>query len=50
MSKLSNLIMNLNEIMEEYAEIKEEAIQEVQSGVVQEEETKTETEQEAEET
>ena len=32
MSESSNLIPNLNEIMEEYVENEEEAIQEVQSG------------------
>ena len=50
MCEPSNLIPNLNEIIKEYVENKEEAIQEVQSGVVQEEETRTETEQEIEET
>ena len=43
----SNIILNLNEIMEEYAEIEEEVVQEFQSGVVQEEErpeTRTKTE------
>ena len=47
MSKPSNLIQNLNEIMEEYAENKE-TTQELQSRSVQEEEqgeTRTETEQ-----
>ena len=49
----SNLIPNLNEIMEEYAEIKKEVIQEAQSEAVQEEErpeTRTETEKPTEET
>ena len=49
----SNLIPNLNEIMEEYVEMEEEAVQEAQSGAVQEEERPvaiTETEQPTEET
>ena len=53
MSEPSNLISNLNEIMEEYVENEEEGIQEVQSRVVHEEEqgeTRTETEQLTEET
>ena len=52
MSKPSNLIPNLNEIMEEYVEIEEEVVQEVQSGAMQEEErleARTETEQPTEE-
>ena len=47
------MIPNLNEIMEEYAEVEEEVVQETQSGVVQEEErpeVRTETEQPIEET
>ena len=50
MSEPHNLVPNLNEIIEEYVEIEEEAIQEVQSRVVHEEKTRTETEQEAKET
>ena len=49
MSEPSNLIPNLNEIIEEYIENKEEAIQEVQSRAVQEEETRIEFEQGTEE-
>ena len=36
----SHLVPNLNEMMEEYAEGEEEAVQETQLGVVQEEERK----------
>ena len=53
MSRPSNLIPNLNEIMEEYTEIEEEVVQEAQSGVVQEKERLEaiiETEQPNEET
>ena len=53
MSEQLNLIPNLNEIMEEYAEIEKEAIQDAQSGVVKEEErleTRTETKQPTRET
>ena len=49
----SNLILNINEIMEEYVENEEEAIQKLQSGAVQkeeQEETRTETEQPTKET
>ena len=51
MFESSHLVLNLNEIMEEYVKKNEEdAIQEVQLGAVQEEETRTETEQETKET
>ena len=53
MSKPSNLIPNLNEIMEEYTEIERELVQEAQSRAVQEEErleTRTKTEQPTEKT
>ena len=53
MSDPSNLISNLNEIMEEYAEVEEEVVQETQSGKMQEEEiseARIETEQPTEET
>ena len=52
MSKPSKLILNLNDIMEEYAKVEEEAVQETQSGAMQEEEipeARTETEQPTEE-
>ena len=48
MSEPSNLIPNLNEIMEEYAKDVGEAIQEVQLGAVQEEESRIDIEQEKE--
>ena len=50
MSEPSHLIPNLHEIMEEYVENEEEAIQKVQLGAVQEEETRIEIEQETKET
>ena len=53
MSDPSNLISNLNKIMEEYAEVEEEAVQETRSGAVQEEErpeARIETEKPTEET
>ena len=53
MSDPSNLIPKLNEIMEEYAEVEEEVVQETQSRAVQEEErpeARTEIEQPTEET
>ena len=53
MSELLHLVPNLNEMMEEYAEGEEEAIQETQPGVVQEEErfeARTEIEQPTKET
>ena len=49
----SKLILNLNEIMEENTEVKEEAVQETQLGVVQEEErpeARTKTKQPTEKT
>ena len=53
MSDPSKLIPNFNEAMEEYTEVEEEAIQETQSGAVQEEErpeASTDTEQSTGET
>ena len=53
MSDPSNLIPNLNEIMEEYEVVKEEAVQETQSEAVQKkerQEARIETEQLTEET
>ena len=53
MSEPSNLILNLNEIMEEYVEIEEEVVQEAQLRAVHEEKrpkTRTDPDQPTEET